>query len=430
MVAEIANPFASVPRPAHVPPELVVDWDIYNPPKVAQGFHAAWKTLQEGNLPDVIWTPCNGGHWMAIRGQALYEIFTDYQTFSSRNLIVPKALAEQHKLLPTTLDPPEHKGYRAIINPPFTPKRVAAYEAKVREVAVDLIDSFVARGACNFTTAYAEQLPIRVFLAMVDLPMSDAPRLKYLADQVTRPDGSMTFLEAIRGLDNYIKPYIEKRRTNPGDDMLSGIVNAKVDGRELTMDECLKLRTQLLIAGLDTVVNLLGFMMMFLARNDAHRLRPPQQPALELRSWPAPLRRRAARPPRTARHAGGMAEADPRVRHRAGRHARAAGRHRRLREGGAAGVEIERRLTRVRILRMGCLVFLTVAPYVLGAGQKPGKYPGNFNSRARRITPGGIVNAPGRSANRVAGGDRDDVYGSHVHRQGRQGVHRPTRRRQ
>lgn len=259
------------PRPDHVPVDRVVDFDLYAPPGVAEDYHAAWKTLQERNLPDVVWTPRNGGHWLAIRGRALTEIFQDHQTFSNHIILVPKSVGEEHHLLPTTLDPPEHRVYRGIINPAFVPKRVHALEDTIRRVAVELIEEVRSAGGCNFTTAYAEQLPVRIFLALVDLPMSDAPRLKYLSDQVVRPDGSMTFVEAMNAFSAYLTPYIEARSTRPGTDFLSDIVNARVDGRELTLDERLNLCIQVLIAGLDTVVNFLGFMMLFLARDAGHR---------------------------------------------------------------------------------------------------------------------------------------------------------------
>jgi cytochrome P450 len=260
-------------RPDHVPLDRVVDFDMYAPTRDEPDFHLAWKSLQERGLPDVVWTPRNGGHWMAIRGNVLTEIFNDYETFSSHIILVPKSSGEQHKLLPTTVDPPEHRAYRNALNPGLTPRRVRAIEDKVRQVAVDLIEAIRPAGACNFTTAYAEVLPIQIFLTLVDLPLADAPRLKYLSDQTTRPDGSMSFVDALQALHEYMTPYVNARRVQPGEDLLSSIVHTKVSGRDLTHDECMNLCTQVLIAGLDTVVNFLGFMMLYLARHPDDRRR-------------------------------------------------------------------------------------------------------------------------------------------------------------
>ena len=268
------------PRPPHVSVDRVVDFDLYAPPDVERDYHAAWKSLQERGLPDVVWTPHNGGHWLAIRGRAITEIFQDHATFSNHVILVPKSVGEQHHLLPTTLDPPDHRVYRSIINPSFMPKRVHEIEHTIREVAAGLIEDVRADGRCNFTTAYAEQLPVRIFLALVDLPMADAPRLKYLSDQVVRPDGAMTYAEAMSAFSDYLAPHIEARRAKPGSDMLSNIINARVDGRELSHEERLNLCIQVLIAGLDTVVNFLGFMMLFLAQHTGHQRALAANPGL------------------------------------------------------------------------------------------------------------------------------------------------------
>ena len=266
--------FATVPKPSHVPAERVVDFDTFNPPNVEADFHAAWKKLQDSTAHDVVWTPRSEGHWIAVRGKPMTDVFNNPDIFSSRIFLMPRSIGEHHKMLPTSLDPPEHGKFRAIINPAFTSKRLQGLEDQIRRIAVDLIELVREIGACNFTTAFAEQFPVRVFLAMVDLPVSDAPRLKYLSDQLIRPGGSMTYAEVMKAFDDYMAPHIRTRRNRPREDFLSDMVNAKVDGRELTDDERMNLTTQVMIAGLDTDVNFLGFLMTHLARNprDRHTL--------------------------------------------------------------------------------------------------------------------------------------------------------------
>src|SRR5262245_1893363 len=70
--------------PPHVAPERVVDIDIYHPPGGEIDIHEAWKTLHEPGVPDVVWTPRNGGHWIVTRYQAMREVYEDYRRFSSR----------------------------------------------------------------------------------------------------------------------------------------------------------------------------------------------------------------------------------------------------------------------------------------------------------------------------------------------------------
>jgi cytochrome P450 len=263
--------FAMAPKPPYVPQDCVVEFDFYNPPNVEPDLHAAWKKLQDDSPHEIVWTPCNGGHWIALRGKALTDIYNDYETFSNKILILPRELGEMHKMLPTTIDPPEHRHFRNIINPAFTPKRIQGIEGKIRSIAVDLIEQVRRLGGCNFTTAYAEQFPIRIFLALVDLPMTDAPRLKRLSDQIVRPDGSTSYPDIMKAFADYLAPYIESRRANPGEDLLSDLANAQVHGRALDFDESINLISQVLVAGLDTVVNFLGYLMIHLARHPEDR---------------------------------------------------------------------------------------------------------------------------------------------------------------
>src|ERR1700756_4306893 len=158
--------------PAHVPPELVVDFDLYDPPGADKDFHASWKALQD-RAPDIVWTTANGGHWIALRGQQIQEIFADYEHFSSKVIIVPRERGDQIKVLPTTLDPPAHRPYRALLNAGLSPRVVRDLEPEIRALVVRSIDSFAGRGHCEFIAEYAEVLPISIFMQLVDLPVED-----------------------------------------------------------------------------------------------------------------------------------------------------------------------------------------------------------------------------------------------------------------
>ena len=72
--------------PAHVPADLVFDFDIYNPPGASEDFHLALKQLHAPQYPDIFWSPCNGGHWIATRGEDIHKIFADSEHFSSARL--------------------------------------------------------------------------------------------------------------------------------------------------------------------------------------------------------------------------------------------------------------------------------------------------------------------------------------------------------
>ena len=258
--------------PEHVPEHLVRDFNIYIPPGLDEDFHQAWATLlQEDNSCPLVWTQANEGHWLPTRSSIIEEILTDYTRFSSRSIIIPKSHSADHGLLPTTIDPPEHHFYRKTLNHTMAPASVNAMGDDIRGIVTSLIDGFVAKGECNFTRDFADILPIRVFLSMMDLPEDDIPQTKYWTDQLIRPDGSITFADALQNLKDYIAPYVDQRMGKDGTDMLSRMINTETNGRRLTREEAIKLSIQVFIAGVDTVVNLLGFVFLFMARNPSHR---------------------------------------------------------------------------------------------------------------------------------------------------------------
>ena len=265
----VATASPKAERPPHVPEDRVVDFDVWF--RGPEDFHAVWKRLQAPGVPDLVWTPRNGGHWIATRGALIGEVFSNYEHFSARVLFVPKSLGEQHKLLPTTIDPPVHRPYRNLLSAGLSPKAVGELEAAIRALAVELIEGFRPAGRCNFTHDYAEQLPIRIFMRMVDLPLEDAAKIKYWADQTTRPDGSMPFGDAIQALIDYVSTSARERRGKDGHDLISRLVNGKIGDRLITEKEAGELCAQVLIAGVDTVVNFLAFVMLHLARHDADR---------------------------------------------------------------------------------------------------------------------------------------------------------------
>lgn len=259
-----------VAPPRHVPADRIVDFDIYNPPRAAD-LHSAWKTLQRPETPDVVWTPRNGGHWIVTRGSMIADAYRDHESFASRIVLVPKEVGEQYHFVPNTVDPPEHRPYRGLLSQGLSPRAIKRIEPMVERLASDLVDDLAPRGHCNFTTDFAEILPIHIFMRMCDLPAEDGRRVKYWADQFTRPDGSMTIAEATEKLYAYLSGPVDSRRLAPGDDFLSGLVTGAVDGTMLTRDQALAVSAQVLLGGLDTVVNFLNFVLLFLARDPDSR---------------------------------------------------------------------------------------------------------------------------------------------------------------
>lgn len=256
--------------PDHVPPALVTDFDIFAPALPSEDFHAAWVRFQASTRQPFLWSPRYGGHWIAMRGADVATIFEDHERFSSvRNVLPPLPRPAPFGAL--GLDPPEHAPFRAFLNEGLSPRVVRGLEPGVRRLAEDLVEDIAPRGRCEFVADYADVLPMTVFLRLVDLPVADRAMLAGWAAENTRNPDVERRNAAARNIRSYLRPLLDARRARPGADMLSRIVTAQADGRTLTDAEALGAATHLMIAGLDTVASLLGFVMRFLATHPAHR---------------------------------------------------------------------------------------------------------------------------------------------------------------
>ena len=259
-------------RPAHVPADRVMDFDIYRPLAEGADLHDSWRKLLGRTPHSVMWTPHNGGHWVAMRADLTDLVLADSDHFSSRIVLVPKDTAgEAYRLIPLSLDPPDHRPFRKLLNDNLSPRALSGTEQRVTELTIDLIEGFKPAGRCNFVHDFAEQLPVRIFMQVVGLPVEDLPKLKHLADQYTRPDGSLTYPEVKQLFLDYLTPVIADRRGGSGEDLISRLINGRVEGRMLSDEEAADTCIQVLVGGLDTVVNAMAFTMAYLAEDNATR---------------------------------------------------------------------------------------------------------------------------------------------------------------
>jgi cytochrome P450 len=249
-------------RPAHVPPDLVVDFDYREPPGHTKDVHLAWKRLHDG--PDIVWTPRHGGHWIATRADDIDVMQTDHTRFSYRFVTVPP-LPGAPQLAPLEYDPPEHTPYRQLLSPAFGPAVMQKLEGDLRRLTRELLDQIVPRGRCEFFDEFAKRLPVITFLRLVDLPLEDREHLLELTEKSVRPQSEADRTEAFVGLQEYCGKWILERRRNPGPDLFSRMVNARFNGRPINDYELSGMLINVIFGGLDTVASALTFMTHCLA---------------------------------------------------------------------------------------------------------------------------------------------------------------------
>ena len=253
--------------PSHVPKELVVDLDIYALPKGGEDPQLAWMDFC-GKGP-LVYSPHNGGHWVATTAEDIAAMFRDPKRFSSEEVSIPAHAGQ--RLVPIESDPPFHADYRANIQRILAPTAVAALENEIRALAVSLIESFRLKGECEFVSEFGLKLPLIVFLKIMGLPEDDRLYLRELTEAFARHPDPDEKGRAYGEIVSYLNDWIARRTAAPGNDAISQLIQAKVGGRVYTREEVSSTSALALFGGLDTVASSLAFWVLHLAEHPEHR---------------------------------------------------------------------------------------------------------------------------------------------------------------
>lgn len=261
-------------EPIHEP---VYDFDYFLDPDILADVHAGYWKLKE-QAPPVFWTPRNGGHWVANSAAAAIEVLRHPDRFSSKFLSIPPN-PNQPKMIPESLDPPEHRAYRQLLRPFFDSKAVDPLEPQIRQWAQKLVDGVAADGECEFVEALGSRFPVVVFMELIGFPIDQFDLFRAMVvdffDVHTDDERRMQLSMQIIGT---LVQLIEARRADPREDLISTLVNIDFEGRKLTQDELISIGFLMFLAGLDTVVNALAFGMRHLAEDQALRTRMIAEP--------------------------------------------------------------------------------------------------------------------------------------------------------
>lgn len=263
--------------PPNVPPGLVVDFDYNNPPGWESGIQEAWHRLHAG--PDIFWTPHHGGHWVVTRAEDVEHIMKTYEVFSNKGMTIPP-IPTPYRKLPLEEDPPESTPFRNLIQPFFLPKAIQTLEADARQLSISLIEGFKGKGECEFMSEFAHLLPIVIFLKMVNLPLEDRTLLLDIAERSTRGTTVEMRMQAQGDLMMYLEKWIVERQARPGNDLISKIVNATINGQPISGTDARGLLSIVVFGGLDTVASALGYFAHFLAQHPEHRRQLVEDPEL------------------------------------------------------------------------------------------------------------------------------------------------------
>ncbi|MGI5427490.1 cytochrome P450 [Streptomyces sp. CA-179760] len=160
------------------------------------------------------------------------------------------------------LEPPDHTRIRRLVSKAFTPRTVERLKPYVRALADDLTSALVAAGGGDLLKDVAEPLPVAVIAEMLGIPESDrAPLRPWSADicgMYELNPSEETAAKAVRAsieFSGYLRELIAARRKEPGDDLISGLIEAHDEGDRLTEQEMISTAVLLLNAGHEATVN-------------------------------------------------------------------------------------------------------------------------------------------------------------------------------
>ena len=269
---------ATADPPAHLPETHIVDFDYLNPENFdGEDIYAALKPLHD--LPDILWSPRNGGHWIVTRSEDVRWVRERHDIFSHSEFGIPRG-AMNVMMPPVTVDPPYHARFRAVLNPAFTPKAVRSLEGHARAVAAQLIDDLAPCGSCEFVAQFARIMPVIVFLKIMGL---DAGRrdefVKWAVGYTSAKEQDAKDSNADL-VAKFLAEQLDLREREPGDDLLSRIVAWRKNPRFGHESEVLGMAIVSFIGGLDTLSNLMSFTMRHLAGHPEACRKLIDQPAL------------------------------------------------------------------------------------------------------------------------------------------------------
>lgn len=210
--------------------------------------------------------------WMLTKHEDAYFVLGHPEIFTSQgSTAFPRDPNDYFYMIPLEIDPPEHRKYRSLIDPMLSPKAVSRLEDQIRIVANRLIDAFVDKGECEFTTDFGRPLPVSVFLGLMGLPQEMRDTFVGWAVDLLHSQDRATAGKAMQETVAYLKKVIAEKAASPDDGVLSAVVHGKPGGVPLSAAEIFGFTFFLFIAGLDTVFATLNNIFLWLAQHPERR---------------------------------------------------------------------------------------------------------------------------------------------------------------
>ncbi len=227
------------------------------------------------------------GMVVPTRHADIEAVARDPETYSSRSPLVASfgSMADYGIVAPPiSSDPPYHTAFRKLLLPFFSPRRIEALRPAVAEHCDALVSGFAGADAVDAAVGYAQHIPVRVIALLLGVPPADGDRFRGWIHELLElgPDDIEAAAVGLHGFRAYLDEQIEERRRagHPGDDLITFLLGAELDGRPLTADEVFGGCLLLLLAGIDTTWSAIGAALWHLAGHPADQARLRAEPDL------------------------------------------------------------------------------------------------------------------------------------------------------
>ncbi len=199
------------------------------------------------------------------------QVLRDNETYSNTVYADVMGMVMGRTIL--QMDEPEHRKVRALVASSFRSKMLERWEEELVAVVVnELIDSFIERGRSDLVREVTFNFPVQVIARILGLPRADYPRFQRWALELTSVAANWERgIAASVALRDYFVEVMAERRAAPGDDLISDLVRAEVDGEHLSDEEIFSFLRLLLPAGVETTYRASGSLLLALL-NDRQQL--------------------------------------------------------------------------------------------------------------------------------------------------------------
>ena len=235
--------------------------------------------------PEIVVLPRGPGFWAVTKHADILEVSRQPDVFCSGRGVnigdMPPAFNEFFGSM-INMDDPRHARLRRIVSRGFTPRVIQRVEADVAGAAERIVDAVIDKGECDFVTEIAAALPLKIICDMAAIPES---QYQFVFDRTNvilgagDPEYGSTdptqiipmLLNAGAELAQLAQELAKHRRGKPGDDLVSALVNAEIDGETLTDQEVASFFVLLVVAGNETTRNAISHGMKALCDHPEQR---------------------------------------------------------------------------------------------------------------------------------------------------------------